>query len=127
MQPWIFPVLSVGAFVLFAVLLAFVRVRSEGRFTVETREITAAVVAVAIGLLLFGELDEIAFGDLRIARKISEEADKSVVDRIAFSPTTVKYERAGAAARKSRFGVRSHILTSAVLASNFFTARLTVM
>ncbi len=54
LPPWATALLSVGAFVSFALLLALVRRRSGGKFTVETREIAAAVVALGIGLFLFG-------------------------------------------------------------------------
>jgi hypothetical protein len=51
-------------------------------------------------MFLFGELDEIAYGDFRLVRKISAEANTPIGDRIASKSTTLKYEPISRQARK---------------------------
>ncbi len=119
LPPWATAVLSVGAFVSFALLLALVRMRSGGKFTVETREIAAAVVAVGIGLFLFGEFDEIAYGDFRLVRKISAEANTPAGDRIANKLTILNYEPISQQARKEGAGAIERYLKSGVEALSF--------
>lgn len=93
LSTWLSATVAIAAFLLLVVLLALVRVRSKGKFTVETREIAAAIVAVGIGLFLSGELDEIAYGDFRLVRKISAEAKTPVNDRLRVKASTVQYTR----------------------------------
>ena len=119
LPPWATAVLSVGAFVSFALLLALIRMRSEGKLTVETREIAAAVVAVGIGLFLFGEFDEIAYGDFRLVRKISAEANIPVGDRIANKATTLEYEPISQQARKGSTDAIEEYLQGGVEALSF--------
>lgn len=123
MESWVAAVLAVGAFLLFAILLALVRVRSGGKFTVETREIAAAVVAVGIGLFLLGQFDEIAYGDFRLVRKISAEASTPVGERVAGRTTTVKYEPVGEQARKQGTDAIERYLRKGVEALSFELGR----
>ena len=86
-------VIAVAAFVLLVVFLAGMRIWTKGRFSLESREIVAAVVAVGLGLFVFGVVTEITFGDVRIVRAVRDAASASVsVDQLAlqFEPSEVE-------------------------------------
>ena len=76
-------IISLGVFLSLVLVLSFLRIKSAGRFTVETREIVAAVVVVGLFLFVSGEIKEIAFGDVRLVREIKKAADKLVKDNVA--------------------------------------------
>ena len=76
-------IISLGVFLSLVLVLSFLRIKSAGRFTVETREIVAAVVVVGLFLFVSGEIKEIAFGDVRLVREIKKAADKLVKENVA--------------------------------------------
>ena len=76
-------IISLGVFLSLVLVLSFLRIKSSGRFTVETREIVAAAVVVGLFLFVSGEIKEIAFGDVRLVREIKKAADKLVKDNVA--------------------------------------------
>lgn len=87
-------------FLVLVVLLAFLRIRTGGRFTIETREIVAAIVVVGLVLFVSGEIKEIAFGDVRLVRDIKKAAGTPVKENVAsrqinkISESTLLYEEA---------------------------------
>ena len=79
--------IAIGAFAAIVLLLAGARIASKDRFTIESKEIVAAVVAVGLGLFVFGEVSEIAFGDIRLVRAIKEAAATPVGARVGEGKT----------------------------------------
>ena len=79
--------IAIVAFAAIVVLLAGARIASKGRFTIESKEIVAAVVAVGLGLFVFGEVSEIAFGDIRLVRSVKAAAATLVGARVGEGQT----------------------------------------
>jgi hypothetical protein len=79
--------ITIVAFAAIVLLLAGARIASKGRFTIESKEIVAAVVAVGLGLFVFGEVSEIAFGDIRLVRAVKEAAATPVGARVGEGQT----------------------------------------
>lgn len=90
--------IAIGAFAAIVLLLAGARIASKDRFTIESKEIVAAVVAVGLGLFVFGEVSEIAFGDIRLVRAVKEAAATPVGARVGegkteqFSAATLEFD-----------------------------------
>ncbi|CAB5122288.1 hypothetical protein D3OALGA1CA_2655 [Olavius algarvensis associated proteobacterium Delta 3] len=89
---------SLALFFGLVVLLAFLRIKTAGRFTIETREIVAAIVVVGLVLFVSGEIKEIAFGDVRLIREIKKAAKAPVKENVAtrqvdtISSNTLRFE-----------------------------------
>ena len=98
---------SIVVFFILVVTLAGMRIASSGRFTIESREIVAAVVTVGLGLFVFGEVTEIAYGDVRLVRTIKKAAATPVKERVAdmltdeFSEESLQFESATTEAKGS--------------------------
>lgn len=74
--------LSIGGFVLLVAVLAALRIYSQGRVTIEIKEIVAAVAVVGLALFVFGEISEIVLGELKLVRALKEAEATSVEDRL---------------------------------------------
>lgn len=79
--------ISIAGFLLLVAFLAGIRIASKGRFTIESREILAATAVIGLGLFVFGEITEIAFGDIRLIRSIKQAAATPVSDRVGQQQT----------------------------------------
>ena len=75
-------VFTIAAFVVIIAALAALRIYSGGRLTVEIKEIVAAISVVGLGLFVLGEVTEIAFGDIKLVRRVEEAENTNVKDRI---------------------------------------------
>lgn len=86
------PVLSIAAFVVLIAGLAALRIYSQGRITIEVKEIVAAIAVVGLGLFVLGEVTEVAFGDVKLVRRVKEAQDERVESRIPDTASTVVFE-----------------------------------
>jgi CBS domain-containing protein len=86
------PVLSIAAFVVLIAGLAALRIYSAGRITIEVKEIVAAIAVVGLGLFMLGEVTEVAFGDVKLVRRVKQAQDERVKSRIPDTASTVVVE-----------------------------------
>lgn len=98
---------SLALFFGLVVLLAFLRIKTAGRFTIETREIVAAIVVVGLVLFVSGEIKEIAFGDVRLVREIKKAATAPVKENVTtrqvdtINTTTLRFQESRTGAKGS--------------------------
>lgn len=86
-------ILTIAAFVVLIAALAALRIYSNGRLTVEIKEIVAAISVVGLGLFVLGEVTEIAFGDIKLVRRVEDAKNTKVRDRIPEGTSVLVFER----------------------------------
>jgi hypothetical protein len=78
--------IGIGGFILILVMLVFLRAKTGNKFEIKNSDIVLALVPIALWLFLTGQIQEFAFGDIKIVSAIKEASKSPVAPQVTALP-----------------------------------------
>lgn len=78
--------IAIGGFILLLAALVVLRAKTGNKFEIKNSDIVLALIPIALWLFLTGEIQEFAFGDIKIVKAFNEASQSPVAPQVTQLP-----------------------------------------